>query len=53
MKSGPKKRNKPIWEEMRVGRGGEVIGGRVGGSIGVMKGGRRGGGPGVNGAGLN
>lgn len=28
MKSGPKKRNKPIWEEMRVGRGGEVIGGK-------------------------
>lgn len=51
MKFGPKKRNKPIREEMRLGRGREVIEGR--GGIGVMKGGRRGGGRGVNGAGLN
>lgn len=29
MESGPKKRNKPIREEMRVGRGRQVIKGEV------------------------
>lgn len=44
LESSPKKRKKPIQEEMRVGRGREVIGGRVGGRIGLMKGRGRGGG---------